>query len=503
MRKPLWNYILYGFILLLIVAGIFVYAFWDQLHFIVSAHNGPPVSPDQISISLNGPQELSVEHGGTYEELGATAQFTDHEGVVTDLPVIIQGTVDPDRFCNQLVLYTAQMGGAVQRIYRFVRIVDTTAPVITLTASPDYYTLPGTPYVEEGFTALDACDGDLTEKVICTEENGVVTYQVTDASGNTATATRTIHYYDPTPPSLDLLGGQTIILSAGQSYEDPGYTAWDKYDYDLTSQVTCDGEINNMIPGIYKTRYSVTNGYGNTTELERTVYVVPPEYVPSSFAGTALETGGVAVKPNGKVIYLTFDDGPSSHTARLLDTLAKYDVKASFFVVKTSYINIIKRTASEGHTVAIHSYTHDYASIYKSDEAFMADLQAMQDVIFELTGQKAMLTRFPGGSSNTRSLSYNKGIMTRLAQKLTELGYQYFDWNVSSGDAGGAKTAEQVFKNVTSGIDGRNSSVVLQHDIKGFSVDAVEKILVWGLCHGYSFQPLTFDSPTYHHGIRN
>ena len=186
-----------------------------------------------------------------------------------------------------------------------------------------------------------------------------------------------------------------------------------------------------------------------------------------------------------------------------MDTLAKYNVKASFFVVKTSYISIIERTAKEGHTVAIHSYTHDYASIYKSDEAFMADLFAMQDVIYEYTGQRPVLTRFPGGSSNTRSLSYNKGIMTRLAQKLTDMGYQYFDWNVSSGDAGGARTAEQVYNNVVSGIGNRNASVVLQHDIKGFSVDAVEKILVWGICNGYSFQPLTFDSPTYHHGIRN
>ena len=178
-------------------------------------------------------------------------------------------------------------------------------------------------------------------------------------------------------------------------------------------------------------------------------------------------------------------------------------MKASFFVVNTSRIDIIKRTAEEGHTLAIHSYTHDYGKIYASDDAFFADLYAMQDVIYNLTGQRPVLTRFPGGSSNTRSLEYNKGIMTRLAKKLTELGFQYFDWNVSSGDAGGAKTAEQVYNNVISGVSGRTSSVVLQHDIKGFSVDAVEKILVWGICNGYSFQPLTFDSPTYHHGIRN
>lgn len=503
MRRPIWNYIIYGLVLLLIITGIAVYAFREQLHLTASAHHASPVSPDQISIALNGAQEVILEHGSVYEELGATAQFTASDGTVTNIPVLVQGSVDGNRFSNQLVLYTAQYGDAVQRAYRYVRVVDTTAPVITLTADPYHYTVPYTPYIEEGFTAIDACDGNLTDMVIRTESNGVVTYQVTDFSGNTATVTRPIRYYDPSAPSLELLGGKTIVLLAGQPYVDPGYTAWDKYDFDLTFSVAVSGEVNNMIPGIYTTQYTVTNGFGNTTTDARTVYVVPPDLAPSTIVGTPLETGGTAVEPNGKVIYLTFDDGPSGYTPRLLDTLARYHVKASFFVVNTSRIDIIKRTAAEGHTVAIHSYTHDYAKIYKSDDAFFADLYAMQDVIYNLTGQRPVLTRFPGGSSNTRSLAYNKGIMTRLAQKLTEMGYQYFDWNVSSGDAGGAYTAEAVYNNVVNGVSGRSASVVLQHDIKGFSVDAVEKILVWGICNGYSFQPLTFDSPTYHHGIRN
>lgn len=503
MRRPIWNFIIYGFILLLIIAGIVVYAFREQLHLTANAHSATPISPDQISITLNGPQEFILEHGATYEEQGATAQFTAADGKVTNIPVLVQGSVDGSRFTNQLVLYTAQYGDAVKRIYRYVRVVDTTAPVITLETNPNYYTIPNTPYIEEGFTATDDCDGDLTKMVVRSEANGVVTYQVTDLSGNTATVKRPIRYYDPSAPSLELLGGKTIVLLAGQPYVDPGYSAWDKYDFDLTASVMVSGEVNNMVPGAYTTTYTVTNGFSNTTTDQRTVYVVSPELAPSTIVGTPLETGGTVIEPNGKVIYLTFDDGPSGYTPRLLDTLGKYNVKASFFVVNTSRIDIIKRTAEEGHTLAIHSYTHDYGKIYASDDAFFADLYAMQDVIYNLTGQRPVLTRFPGGSSNTRSLAYNKGIMTRLAKKLTELGFQYFDWNVSSGDAGGARTAEEVYNNVISGVSDRTSSVVLQHDIKGFSVDAVEKILVWGICNGYSFQPLTFDSPTYHHGIRN
>ena len=178
-------------------------------------------------------------------------------------------------------------------------------------------------------------------------------------------------------------------------------------------------------------------------------------------------------------------------------------MKVTFFVTSSSYPQFLARAAEEGHTVAIHTNTHNYSQIYASDDAFMADLEAIQTTIFEQTGQKSMLTRFPGGSSNTISSIYNKGIMTRLTKKLEELGYQYFDWNVDSNDAGGAKTADEVFKNVTEGVANRQNSVVLQHDTKGFSVDAVEQIIAWGLCNGYTFAPLTADSPTCHHGVQN
>ena len=126
----------------------------------------------------------------------------------------------------------------------------------------------------------------------------------------------------------------------------------------------------------------------------------------------------------------------------------------------------------------------------------------MQDSITALGGKKTTLVRFPGGSSNTVS-SFNPGIMTRLAQALTDMGYQYFDWNVSSGDAGETTSTDQVFENVVSGIRNRDVSIVLQHDIKGYSVAAVERIIVWGLANGYTFLPLEPTSPTAHHRINN
>ena len=122
----------------------------------------------------------------------------------------------------------------------------------------------------------------------------------------------------------------------------------------------------------------------------------------------------------------------------------------------------------------------------------------MQDVIYRQTGQyTTALTRFPGGSSNTVSQFKLRGAdePADLGGVMDSMGYKYFDWNVDSDDAGGAKKAQTVFNNVTTGVSQNRVSVVLQHDIHDFSVDAVEDIIVWGLNNGYSFERLTENQP--------
>ncbi len=468
------------------------------------------VPAGRLTLELKGNAETYVEFGQDYEELGAAAVFSGEDGV-TSVPVVIEGQVDTSHLGEYLLKYTARTEHYVRTAYRHVHVVDTQAPKIQLVEDPNAYTIVYEPYKEEGFTATDNYDGDITHRVIRKEAEGVVTYTVSDSYGNVTTVTRTIRYIDPGIPNLQLQGGQIAYIMAGENYADPGYTATDKNDGDLTGSVVVTGVVDNLNPGVYTLRYAVSNSLGSTAHKERTVYVIPrqgedddkEEIPPEELPEVSLPTEGITIVPNGKTIYLTFDDGPSAHTGRLLDVLAKYNVKATFFVMNTSDIGMISRTAEEGHALAIHTYSHRYSEIYASDEAFLADLQAMQDVIFQYTGQKVMLTRFPGGSSNSVSSAYNKGIMTRLTKKLQEMGYQYFDWNVDSNDAGGAKTAEQVFKNVTKGIAGCNNAVVLQHDTKGFSVDAVEQIIAWGLCNGYTFKALDMNSPTCHHGVNN
>lgn len=316
------------------------------------------------------------------------------------------------------------------------------------------------------------------------------------ADGHVATAYRQVHVVDAQQPELKLIGGGHYTMTAGQPYAELGFTAVDNYDGDLAQQVQVTGKVDRYTPGEYTLTYSVTDSNGNQSSTNRTVCVehwdIEEDQMP--YIG----------QPNGKVIYLTFDDGPGKNTPRLLDVLKKYNIKATFFVVKTGYIDTIKRIAAEGHTLAMHTTSHVYKEIYASENAYFKDLQRIQGIIKDLTGQESTILRFPGGSSN-KSSKFNPGIMTKLTKLVEEKGYTYFDWNVDSKDAGGAKTAEEVFQNVTQSISKsqKNFSVVLQHDIKSYSIDAVESIITWGLARGYTFLALNENSPVCHHTVRN
>lgn len=445
----------------------------------------------RVELTVTGELDMLLDYGQTYTEPGATAvgygTFLKREH--TPCPVTISGEVDGQTLGTYTVEYYAAFEDADAKAKRKVTVVDRQAPTIDLTADPEYFTLPGQSYQEEGFTASDNYDGDLTAQVKRAEANGVVVYTVSDSSGNQTQVTREIRYDDPEPPELTLKGKKEITITEGDSWKEPGYTAVDNIDGDITAKVTVSGEVNTKVPGTYQLTYQVSDGYENTVQLERTVKVKKKP---------VQQTGE-------KTIYLTFDDGPGKHTARLLEILKKYNVKATFFVCNSGYDELLDDMTAAGHTVAIHSYTHNYSKIYASEEAFYQDLYAMRDVILQKTGVDPVITRFPGGSSNRVSRQYCVGIMTQLAKSVQEKGFYYYDWTVDSDDAGGTKTTEGVVQNVIGGISAskRTNHFVLQHDIFGYSVDAVEQIIQWGQANGYTFKAITPDSPSCHHGIKN
>ena len=180
-------------------------------------------------------------------------------------------------------------------------------------------------------------------------------------------------------------------------------------------------------------------------------------------------------------VYLTFDDGPSYNTDRILDILNEYGVKATFFVVgKEGYTKEYQRIVEEGHTLGMHSYSHKFREIYKSVDSFGKDMDDIHTFLYEVTGTDCSLARFPGGSSNTIS----KVDMKELIAYLDREGIAYYDWNVSSGDASGTYiSASQIVENVLNGVKRYDSAIVLMHDspTKDTTVEAlpiiIEKIL--------------------------
>lgn len=181
-------------------------------------------------------------------------------------------------------------------------------------------------------------------------------------------------------------------------------------------------------------------------------------------------------------VYLTFDDGPSSNTDKILDILNEYGVKATFFVCgKERYMEEYQRIVKEGHTLGMHSYSHKFQEIYHSTEAFVEDMDRLHDYLYEVTGVDSNIVRFPGGSSNTIC---EKDVMQDLISYLAQEGMPYFDWNVSSGDATNSYiSAEQIAKNVLDNVWKYDSVIVLMHDAsnKDTTVEAlpiiIEKIL--------------------------
>ena len=272
-----------------------------------------------LEMELLGDEEIVLEYGQAYKDAGARARFYGthlfQEGI--DVDVVTEGEVDTSRLGTYEIRYVATHERWQADVSRTVQIVDSVAPAIWLAETPGIYVIPGQSYREEGYMARDNYDGDLTAVVEKTILNDRIIYSVEDSSGNRTEVTREIVYYDPVPPEITLNGDTSITLAYGKEYVEPGYSAHDNCEGDITDRVQVSGSVNSSRAGTYTITYTVRDRYGNTDTQVRTVKIkarVLPRPQQSE------------VTPSGKVIYLTFDDGPSAHTERLLKVLKKYNV---------------------------------------------------------------------------------------------------------------------------------------------------------------------------------
>lgn len=429
-----------------------------------------------------------VAYKSEYKDKGVKANFL---GKNVSSDVVISGKVDTSKVGKYEVTYTLNKYLIPIKKTRIVEVKDLTAPVITLTGEKTVTVCPNKEYEEEGFTALDDFDKDVTKKVKVNKEKDKITYTVTDKSGNEGKVTRKIKYEDKEPPVINLNGVTTMYVLKNAVYTDPGYAASDNCDGDLTANVTIDGAVNTAVAGEYMLTYKVSDTAGNTVTAERKV-IVTASVNPNS---------GVS-KPG--VIYLTFDDGPQEGTTDvILDILKEEGVKATFFVTNKGPDYLIKREADEGHTVALHTASHDYATVYASVDAYFYDLALVHDRVQRITGLDSRIIRFPGGSSNTVSRRYCNGIMSVLTNEVLNRGYRYYDWNISSGDAGSTTDPNQVYLNVAYGLSHDRANMVLMHDIKWYTRDALRNIIRYGKDNGFTFEAINMDTAMVRQRVNN
>lgn len=295
---------------------------------------------------------------------------------------------------------------------------------------------------------------------------------------------------DTIEPEITVSGPLTVLLNHQIDFMQ-GLTVKDNSQQEVLLSIDAT-KVNVAKEGQYHIQYSAYDCSENKATIARTVNVVK-EY-------------GTASQSQEKIVYLTFDDGPSQNTKKILDILQRYEILATFFVTGShqQYNHYIQEAFQQGHTIGLHSYCHEYDEIYCSTDAYFQDLDKIGKMVKELIGFVPHYIRFPGGSSNKISARYSKGIMTTLTQEVLRKGYQYYDWNCSIGDAEGENVpVDKLIENATEADD--SNIVILAHDTddKDTTVEALASIIEYYLQQGYQFRAIDDESYYAHQSLHN
>jgi len=191
----------------------------------------------------------------------------------------------------------------------------------------------------------------------------------------------------------------------------------------------------------------------------RTIDPLPQLYASKEAGQTVLEE---------RTVYLTFDDGPSINTERILDILAARNARATFFVTaqeedREYLAALINRIINEGHSLGLHSLTHNFAGIYASPEAYLRDIDELRQLILDISGYKPSIVRFPGGS---HTVNASPETISAIQEELTRRGYTWYDWDICTEDSGAVpRPAEDIAKSIIDGVLEQDGGIiVLCHD---------------------------------------
>lgn len=423
------------------------------------------------NIRLEGKKYIELDYLEEYKEPGYSAYFL-HDDVTKSVKVT--NNINTKKLGEYEVIYKINISGFKRKVTRKVVVIDKSAPTITLASTDDIYVCPGKKYNDEKtYSAMDKLDGDVTKNIKVKQTDSKITYTVSDKHGNESSISRKIIYEDKKPPTITLNGNSTVYTFIGDPYIELGANSNDTCDGDISNTINTTGSVNTDAAGEYELTYTSTDKAGNSSSVKRRVIVS--------------ERG-----KNG-TIYLTFDDGPKWGTTNvILDILKEEGVKATFFVTNSGPDELIKREFDEGHSIGLHTASHDYSIVYSSVDAYFYDLSIVSNRVKNITGMEPRIIRFPGGASNTVSRKYCQGIMSNLTSEVLNRGYRYYDWNLSSGDAaGGSPSSDEIANNVISSLSKNRVNMVLMHDIKPYTRDALRSIIKYGKDNGYSFEKIT------------
>jgi hypothetical protein len=294
------------------------------------------------TVTLNGQALQNLECGSPYNELGATA----NDQCAGPLTVTTAGGVSVQIPADYTLTYSANDGhGHSASVNRTVKVADTLPPTIAVTGAPDQTYECGSTYTDLGATANDACAGNLTNAIVATSSGDTstpntfhITYSVADGAGHTATLTdaRTVHVNDNAPPTLALLGPATVALECADPYTDPGATANDACFGNVTSRITRNGTVNNMLPGSYGLTYNVSDPAGQAAPpVSRTVNVADTKKPVVSVTGpltVALECGAGPFSDPGA----TASDACAGALAAVATTTANPNAPGNYIIGYTA-----------------------------------------------------------------------------------------------------------------------------------------------------------------------
>lgn len=434
-------------------------------------------------IGSNTLSEIDLKFHHSTVEVQVNSEFdaiSNIKAVTNKEVVAIENIVDTSILGNYEIRYTLN-----NKIYQYsVEVVDHEKPIVN---TKNLTIIKGQSITPDQF--IESVEDDTTTTVSFLKEytfnkigKNIITIIVEDVAGNQTKCNVGIEVVEDTDPPY-VLNMETLyssIYTQVDYYE--GIQIEDNYDqYPIVELLSSNVNIDKT--GTYEATYILKDSQGNNTTVNRDIVIT-----------------------SDKTIYLTFDDGPSSNTKKILEILEAYDVNATFFVcgLDTTHYYLIEEAYLLGNAIGVHTYSHDYAEIYRNVDSFFNDIQKMNDIIYEYTGSYSTILRFPGGSSNTISARYTPNIMTTLTSMVTEEGFTYFDWNVSSGDAESRLVETEDIIKASTSSNAKNINILF-HDsaLKTTTVDALPTIIEYYQANGYSFEVLDENSYPVHHNIQN